>query len=54
MTAKIKPKEAPLKECEVCEELLKPGQLLCDCEYCGKMFGPCCNSQDDGTCVDCA
>lgn len=45
--------EAPI--CEVCEEIVEGGKLTdcTGCQFCGRMFGPCCNSQEDGTCVEC-
>lgn len=37
--------------CEVCyEETDKP---LRGCELCGRLFGPCCNSDNNDVCVEC-
>jgi hypothetical protein len=49
-----KPDEKP-PECEVCDELIEGGAMTArtGCQLCGRMFGPCCNSQEDGTCVEC-
>ena len=39
--------------CEVCDEPIGTGQQLCGCGQCGRLFGPCCNSEDDDLCVEC-
>lgn len=39
--------------CEVCDEQLLEGALYCGCEKCGRMYGPCCNSIEDGVCIQC-
>jgi hypothetical protein len=44
-----------IKTCEVCGKAMKPQDYHSGCEECGKMFGPCCESADDGDlCVACA
>jgi hypothetical protein len=40
--------------CEICDEPLKEGELVCGCEKCGNLYGPCCNSVHDGICVECS
>ena len=42
------------KVCEVCEEAVAPDTQLCGCEFCGRLFAPCCNSEEDSCCVECA
>ena len=39
--------------CEVCDEPLEPSEHRCGCDQCGRMFGPCCNSEDPDRCVEC-
>lgn len=41
------------KCCEVCNEEVQSDYDLCGCEKCGRMYGPCCNSESDSICVDC-
>ena len=38
--------------CDVCAVEVR-GEDLEGCESCGRFFGPCCNSVQDGRCVDC-
>ena len=42
----------PVK-CEVCEEPVKEETDLYGCDKCGRLFGPCCNSDDGNLCGDC-
>ena len=54
MADRMKPEDKhPI--CEVCEEFVEGGALQnrIGCCFCGRMFGPCCNSQEDGACVEC-
>lgn len=39
--------------CEVCEEPCLELHL-CGCEQCGKLYGPCCNSEQEDLCCECA
>lgn len=41
--------------CEVCEKPIEGGDAAkrIGCQFCGRIFGPCCNSLEDGTCVEC-
>jgi len=52
MASKKRPTPPEFK-CEVCGGLVDGEYELIGCEKCGKMFGPCCNSQEDGICVQC-
>lgn len=33
---------------------LQPVRSRLGCEYCARLFGPCCNSQEDSVCAECA
>ena len=39
--------------CEVCDEPVSDATDLCGCNDCGKLFGPCCNSDDPDLCSEC-
>jgi hypothetical protein len=39
--------------CEICNQEIGEDGFYC-CERCARRFGPCCNSVDDTTCVECA
>ena len=45
--------DAKQPKCEVCGGVVDDGYDLIGCEKCGRMFGPCYNSQADGICVEC-
>jgi hypothetical protein len=45
--------ESPKKECEVCDGEIEEDEQLCGCDICGRLFGPCCNSDNDNLCVEC-
>lgn len=38
-------------KCEICDE---PAEELSGCDKCGRMFGPCCNSEQSDYCEGCA
>ena len=42
-----------MKKCEVCGVELSRDDDLEGCGGCGLFFGPCCNSVQDGRCVEC-
>ena len=39
--------------CGVCGEPVEHLDVLCGCEKCGRLYGPCCNSIEDSICVEC-
>ncbi len=39
--------------CEVCCDPVEDEDVLCGCDECGRMYGPCCNSIEDSLCVEC-
>lgn len=39
--------------CEVCCADVEDVYVLSGCDRCGRLFGPCCNSQDPDLCVEC-
>lgn len=39
--------------CEVCGDPVEDEDVLCGCEKCGRMYGPCCNSVVDSICLEC-
>ena len=48
--------DAPKKNggsCEICGEPVENIAVLCGCEKCGRLYGPCCNSIKDSICVEC-
>jgi hypothetical protein len=51
---KSKVKETALLKCEICGSDLPAGEYPSGCEECGKLFGSCCNSLKDDTCIDCS
>ena len=54
---KRQPKRKPVQKhphCEVCEEPVNRPTDLGGCGRCGRLFGPCCNSEQDARCVECA
>lgn len=50
MPAKKQPEQ---RICEVCKQPVDSEDQLCGCEECGRLFGPCCNSEQDSMCVEC-
>lgn len=43
-----------MKICEVCRETkLGDDETLIGCFNCGRLFAPCCSSEQDDTCVEC-
>ena len=57
MATSKKKKPAPAKKkqpiCEICGNEIEEGQQLCGCNRSGRLFGPCCNSDDDNLCTEC-
>ena len=41
---------------EICDSLVEDGEMLCGCELCGRMYGPCCNNPEgiDSLCAECS
>jgi hypothetical protein len=39
--------------CEVCGEAVESDDVLCGCDKCGRMYGPCCNSIENSICMEC-
>ena len=42
------------KRCEVCNGPLDDEYDLLGCDRCGRMYGPCCNTEQEGVCIECA
>ena len=38
-------------KCDICDEPV--AGFLSGCEQCGRMFGPCCDSEDEDCCAMC-
>ena len=50
MANTLNPQITQIEVCEICGD---PVLVRNGCEKCGRMFGPCCNSVEDGLCVEC-